>query len=59
MAKRRAAELIQLAKDEGFGEQLEEVVRPYHSVVKYVTHLMWEADYNSIRSRYSSERGKT
>jgi hypothetical protein len=57
MAKRLAAELIQSAKGKGFGEQLEGAVKPYRSVVKYVTHLMWEADYNSVRSRYSSESG--
>jgi hypothetical protein len=59
MAKRLAAELIQNAKGKGFGVQLERAVRPYRSVVKYVTHLMWQADYNSIRSRYSNERGDT
>jgi hypothetical protein len=59
MTKRRAAELIQLARDKGFDDKLAEVVKPYHSVLKYVTHLMWEADFNSFRSRYSSESGDT
>jgi hypothetical protein len=55
MAKRRAAELIQHAKDKGFDDELAEVVKPYRSVLKYVTHLMWEADYHRVRSRYSRE----
>jgi hypothetical protein len=58
MAKQRAAELIQRAKDRGFGDQLAEIVKPYRSVLKYVTHLMWEADFNAVRSRYSSEGGE-
>jgi hypothetical protein len=56
MAKRRAAELMQHAKDKGFDDELAEVVKPYHSVLKYVTHLMWEADFNAVRSRYSNSR---
>jgi hypothetical protein len=59
IAKQRAAELIQLAKDRGFDDELAEVVKPYHSVLKYVSHLMWEADFNAVRSRYSSESGDT
>jgi hypothetical protein len=59
MAKQRAAELIQLATDKGFDDELAEIARPYHSVLKYVTHLMWEADFNAVRSRYSRKRGDT
>jgi hypothetical protein len=59
VAKQRAAELIQLAKDKGFDDELAEIVNPYHSVLKYVTYLMWEADFNAVRSRYSSESGDT
>jgi hypothetical protein len=59
MAKRRAVELIQHAKDKGFDDELAEVVKPYRSVRKYVTHLMWEADYHSVRSRYWSESGES
>jgi hypothetical protein len=50
VAKQRAAELIQLAKDNGFDDELAEAVKPHHSVVKYVTHLMWEADFNACES---------
>jgi hypothetical protein len=59
MAKQRAAELIQHTNDRGFGDQLAEIIRPYPSVLEYVTHLMWEADFNAVRSRHSSESGET
>jgi hypothetical protein len=59
MAKQRAAELIQLAKDKGFDDELAKIVKPYHSVLKYVTHLMWEADFDAVRSRYSGDSGDT
>jgi hypothetical protein len=59
LAKQRAAELIQQAKDKGFDDELAEIVRPYHSVLKYVTHLMWEADFDAVRSRYSGDSGDT
>jgi hypothetical protein len=59
IAKQRTAELMQLAKDRGFDDQLAEVAKPYHSVQKFVVHLMWEADFNAVRSSYSSGSGDT
>jgi hypothetical protein len=55
MAERRAIELIQLAKERGFGEKLGETVKPDGSVLAYVKHLMWNANYQAARSRNSNE----
>jgi hypothetical protein len=54
IAKQRAAELIRLAKDRGFDDQLAEVAKPYHSVQKFVVH-----HFNAVRSSYSSGSGDT
>jgi hypothetical protein len=54
MAERRAVELIQLAKEKGFATDLTETVGGYGSVLAYVQHLLWEADYRATRSRPSN-----
>jgi hypothetical protein len=43
MAKQRAIELIQLAMEKGFGDELTETQRKYGSVQAYVKHLMSQA----------------
>jgi hypothetical protein len=46
-AELRAIELIQLAKEKGFRDNLTETQKAYGSVLAYVKHLMREADHES------------
>jgi hypothetical protein len=46
-AELRAIELIQLAKEKGFGDNLTETQKAYGSVLAYVKHLMREADHEA------------
>ena len=55
MAERRAIELMQLAKEKGFADNLMETARGYGSVTAYVKHLMWEVDFRAARSMGSRE----
>jgi len=55
MAERRAIELIKLAKEKGFADNLMETARGYGSVTAYVKHLMWEVDFRAARSMGSRE----
>jgi hypothetical protein len=50
------ADLYYLAKQRA---AVAEIVKPYHSVLGYVTHLMWEADFDAVQSRYSGDSGDT
>jgi hypothetical protein len=50
MAEQRATELIELAKERGFGDNLMEIGRRFGSVLAYVKHLMWEADFHAART---------
>jgi hypothetical protein len=54
MVKRRAIELIQVAKEKGFGDALMDTARPYGGVLEYVKRLLWEADFAVARSRDES-----
>jgi hypothetical protein len=56
MAERRAAELVELAKEKGFLADLSGTASGYGSVLAYVKHLFWEVDYRAARSR-SSDQG--
>jgi hypothetical protein len=49
MAELRAIELIQLAKEKGFRDNLMETQKAYGSVLAYVRHLMLEADSQIAR----------
>jgi hypothetical protein len=44
MAKRRAVELTQVAKEKGFSDNLADTVKLYGSVLAYVKHLLWDAE---------------
>jgi hypothetical protein len=50
IAERRAVELTELAKENGFDDNLMGVARSYGDVVGYVKHLMWEADFDAAPS---------
>jgi hypothetical protein len=47
LAERRAIELIQLAQEKGFSNELAEKVKSYGSVLQYVTNLFWRANFNA------------
>jgi hypothetical protein len=49
-AELRAIELIQLAKEKGFRDNLTETQKAYGSVLAYVKHLMREADQEAASS---------
>ena len=49
-AELRAIELIQLAKEKGFRDNLTETQKAYGSVLAYVKHLMREADHEAPSS---------
>jgi hypothetical protein len=53
MAKRRAVELIEVAKEKGFSDTLMDTVKPYGGVLGYVKHLLWQADFTAAQSRDS------
>ena len=50
-AELRTIELIQLAKERGFRDNLTETQKAYGSVLAYVKHLMREADHEAASSR--------
>jgi hypothetical protein len=47
LAERRSIELVQLAQDKGFSNELAEKVKSYGSVLQYVTTLFWRANYDA------------
>ncbi len=47
LAETRAIELIQLAQEKGFSNELAEKVKSYGSVLQYVTNLFWRANFNA------------
>jgi hypothetical protein len=55
MAEQRSTELIQLAKENGLGDNLMEIGQRFGSVLAYVKHLMWEADFHAARTRDRNE----
>ena len=58
-AELRAIELIQLAKERGFRDNLMETQKAYGSVLEYVKHLMSRADPRASRLRDSNESPDT
>ena len=55
----RAIELIQLAKERGFRDNLMETQKAYGSVLEYVKHLVRRADPRAARLRDSNESTDT
>jgi hypothetical protein len=47
MEERRALELIVLAKEKGFRDELTKLVKSYGSVLQYVKHLFFKASIDS------------
>ena len=47
LAERRSIELVQLAQEKGFSNELAEKVLSYGSVLHYVTTLFWRANYDA------------
>jgi hypothetical protein len=47
LAERRSIELIQLAQEKGFSNELAEKVKTCGSVLEYVTNLFWRANFNA------------
>jgi hypothetical protein len=48
-AELHAIELIQLAKERGFRDNLMETQKAYGSVLEFVKHLMSQADHRRLR----------
>jgi hypothetical protein len=53
MAERRALELIMLAKEKGFREELTNLAKSHGSVLQYVKHLFFKA---SIEGRSGARK---
>jgi hypothetical protein len=53
-AELHAIELIQLAKERGFRDNLTETQKAYGSVLEYVKHLMSQADHRRLRDSNES-----
>jgi hypothetical protein len=47
LAERRSIELVQLAQEKGFSNELAEKVKSYGSVLQYVINLFWRANFNA------------
>jgi hypothetical protein len=47
LAERRSIELVQLAQEKGFSNELAEKVKSYGSVLQYVTNLFGRANFNA------------
>jgi hypothetical protein len=47
LAERRSIELVQLAQEKGFRNELAEKVKSYGSALQYVTNLFWRANFNA------------
>jgi hypothetical protein len=47
LAERRSIELVQLAQQKGFSNELAAKVKSYGSVLQYVTNLFWRANFNA------------
>jgi hypothetical protein len=53
-AELRAVELIQLAKERGFRDNLMETQKAHGSVLDFVKHLMSQADHRRLRDSNES-----
>jgi hypothetical protein len=47
MAEQRSIELIRLAQEKGFGNELVEIAKRHGSALQYMKTLFWNANYNA------------